>query len=37
MSNLKVGFSRLDITPPIGIPIGGYYEKRYCKFEIGVL
>lgn len=31
MSNLKVGFSRVDITPPIGIPIGGYYEKRYAK------
>ncbi len=31
MSNLKAGFSRLDITPPIGIRIGGYYEKRYCK------
>lgn len=31
MSKLKVGFSRLDITPPIGIPISGYYEKRYAK------
>lgn len=31
MSSIKVGFSRLDITPPIGIPVSGYYEKRYSK------
>ena len=31
MSSLKVGFSRMDITPPLGIPIAGYYEKRYAE------
>ncbi|MBE6649762.1 MAG: hypothetical protein E7613_00475 [Ruminococcaceae bacterium] len=25
---MKVGFGRLDITPPFGTPLDGYYEKR---------
>ncbi len=28
MAAFKVGFSRLDITPPLGIPIAGYYVER---------
>ncbi|MEA4824353.1 MAG: hypothetical protein VB111_09610 [Clostridiaceae bacterium] len=28
MSTFKVGFSRVDITPPLGIPIAGYFVKR---------
>lgn len=30
MSTLKVGFSRVDITPPLGIPIAGYFVKRFA-------
>ncbi len=25
---MKAGFARLDITPPFGTPLDGYYEKR---------
>lgn len=28
MSSLKIGFSRIDITPDIGLDIAGYYVKR---------
>lgn len=27
---LKAGFARLDITPPFGTPLAGYYEMRYA-------
>lgn len=27
---LKAGFSRVDITPPFGTPLAGYYEMRYA-------
>ena len=30
-SVLYVGFARLDITPPLGVPIGGYFKKRFTK------
>ncbi len=25
---LKAGFGRIDITPPLGVSVQGYYEKR---------
>ena len=27
---LKAGFARVDITPPFGTPLAGYYEMRYA-------
>ena len=27
---LKAGFARLDMTPPLGSPLAGYYEARYA-------
>lgn len=31
MNTLKAGFSRLQITPPLGIGIGGYFKKRNAE------
>ncbi len=31
MSNLKVGYSRVNANPPLGYEISGYYIKRYAK------
>ena len=28
MNHLMAGFSRIDITPPLGISINGYYTNR---------
>ncbi len=30
MSELKVGFARVDITPKLGTSLAGYYYKRYA-------
>ncbi len=27
---LKAGFARVDMTPPLGTPLAGYYEMRYA-------
>ncbi|MBR4184135.1 MAG: hypothetical protein IKQ87_00085, partial [Clostridia bacterium] len=27
---LKAGFARLDVTPPLGSPLTGYYRNRYA-------
>ena len=29
-NNLKVGFARVNVTPPMGIPVWGYYVKRFA-------
>ena len=31
MNKLYAGFGRLDITPPLGIAISGYYKERYAE------
>ena len=31
MNNLKVGFSKVNINPPLGISIAGYYVSRFAK------
>ena len=31
MNALKAGFSRVDITPPLGVYINGYYIDRYAQ------
>lgn len=31
MDAFKVGFSRVDITPPLGVPVAGYYESRFAE------
>ena len=28
---MKVGFSRVDVTPTMGIPIAGYYKPRFAE------
>ena len=30
MSVLKTGFARIDITPPLGITLAGYFHTRYA-------
>ena len=30
-SDFKAGFARVDITPPFGTPIVGYFEERHAK------
>ena len=31
MSNLKVGYAKVNINPPLGIGIRGYYVPRFAK------
>ena len=30
MPQMKVGYAKVEITPPLGIPVAGYYQKRYA-------
>jgi hypothetical protein len=31
MNQYTIGFARLDITPPMGVPLGGSWEKRTAR------
>ncbi len=42
MNNLKAGFGRVNVNPPMGIPISGYFKPRFAEgilddLEINVL
>lgn len=37
MSNLKVGFARVDVTPQMGTPIAGYFKERYAEAVLDAL
>ena len=30
MNTLRAGFARVNITPPMGIFVEGYYKERYA-------
>ena len=31
MNKLQAGFCRVNVTPPLGIPIVGYYKPRFAE------
>lgn len=31
MNSLKAGFARVNITPPLGVGISGYFQERYAE------
>ena len=31
MNKLQVGFARVNINPPLGAPINGYFKNRYVE------
>ena len=42
MTELNVGFSRVNITPPMGIPMRGYFKPRFAdgvldELEVNVI
>ena len=32
-AEFKAGFARVDVTPPLGIPITGYFYKRIASLS----
>ena len=34
---LRIGYARLDVTPPLGVNIAGYFVERILKYQINCL
>ena len=37
MNKLLAGFSRLDVTPPMGVPVVGYFKPRFAEGVLDAL
>ena len=36
MAEFKAGFARVDVTPPLGIPMVGYFSHRVAAGDLAV-